>query len=393
MRGFFWFLIILFFSVWLGLKISQDPGYALFTYGHWTIEMPLWFAMVSVLLILFVLYGVLRFFDNIGFSIYRLKNWLRWRRKYKSYNKTNRGLLELVEGRWKHAEHYLLDSVQQSDAPLINYLAAAKAAQELHAFDRRDTYLRKAHHLAPQAEIAIELTQARLQYEQGQLEQALATLRHLRGLAPKHASVLKLLEKVYVRLADWKSLLQLLPFLRKAKLITDEQMNIFERNTYQELLHEAAHKQQGLAPIRQVWQTVPRKLQADPELIDSYANILLPYQETADELESLIHKALKRRWHADLARIYGLLKTNNPQKQLSYAESWQQQFGNQPILLLTLGRLCMRCQLWGKARSYFEEGLKLEASSETYAEYGKLLEQLGETQAAIQCYQKAMKLT
>jgi HemY protein len=139
MWRFFWFLVLLILSVWLGLKISQDPGYALFTYRHWSMEMPLWFALVAFFIFLFLFYGILRFFDSIDFSIYRFKNWLRWRRKYKSYSKTNRGLIELIEGHWKSAEYCLMEGIEQSDAPLINYLAAAKAAQEQQAYDRRDT--------------------------------------------------------------------------------------------------------------------------------------------------------------------------------------------------------------------------------------------------------------
>ena len=123
MWKFFWFLIILIFSVWLGLKVSEDPGYAVFAYRHWSVEMPLWFAVVAFFVLLFLLYGVLRFFDGIDFTIYRLKNWLRWRQKYKSYSKTNRGLIELIEGHWRSAEYYLLEGVPQSDAPLV-YLAA-----------------------------------------------------------------------------------------------------------------------------------------------------------------------------------------------------------------------------------------------------------------------------
>lgn len=392
MRRFFWFLIILILSVWLGLKIAEDPGYAVFAYRHWSVEMPLWFAAISFLIILFLFYGVLRFIDGIDFTIYRWRNWLRWRRKYKSYNKTNRGLVELLEGHWRSAEYYLLEGVAQSDAPLINYLAAAKAAQEQSAYDRRDNYLKKAHDFAPQAEVAIGLTQAQLQFEQGQLEQALATLDHLRTAAPKHGFVLKLLEKVYVRLADWNALIKLLPSLRKAKLITEDQLQKFEENTYLEILNNAAHKNVNLLGIQQIWQSMPKKLQKNPNLIVSYVKLLLPYPEMANELEELINKVLKKTWNKELVRLYGLLVTQDPKKQLAYAEGWQKQYGNQAVLFLTLGRLDMRCQLWGKARNHFEESLKLEACPETYMEYGKLLEQLGEMGSAVESYRAGLIL-
>jgi HemY protein len=319
-----------------------------------------------------------------------LKNWLRWRRKYKAYSKTNRGLVELIEAHWRSAEYYLLDGVEQSDAPLINYLGAAKAAQEQSAYDRRDMYLRKAHQFAPQAEIAIGLTQAQLLFEQGQLEQALATLGRLRNLAPKHGLVLKLLEKVHVRLADWNGLIKLLPSLRKAKLITKDQLQKFEENTYLELLRNAGHKNVGMLGVQQLWESIPKKFRQDPVIIYCYAKLMLPYFEVADELESLINHALKKSWNKDLVKLYGLLAANDPKKQLAHAEAWHKQYGNQAVLGLTLGRLCMRCQLWGKARSYFEESLDLEANPDTFMEYGKLLEQLGDTTAALRNYRESL---
>jgi HemY protein len=399
MQRLFWFLVVLLISVWLGLKISEDPGYALFAYKHWTVEMPLWFAVVAFIVIVFVLYSLLSIVDKMDFSLYRFKNWLRWRRKYKSYNKTNRGLIELIEGHWRSSEYYLLEGIPQSDAPLINYLAAAKAAQEQGAYDRRDNFLRKAHDLAPQAEIAIGVMQAQLQFEQGQLEQALATLGHLRSIAPKQKSVLKLLERVYVRLGDWNALLELLPYLRKAKLITDEQLQIFEENTYQELLRNAANKHENLAGIQRIWQPIPKKFQKSPDLIYSYVRLILPYPEMAGEAEDLINKAVKRDHSLPpttdilaLIRLYGLLITQDPKKQLSHAESWNKRYVNQAVLLLTLGRLCVRCQLWGKARAYFEESLRLEPNPETYMEYGKLLDHLGEPAAAAHNYRDGLML-
>lgn len=155
MRRFFWVLVVLFISVWLGIKISQDPGYALFVYRQWSVEMPLWFAFFAAVAIIFVLYFLLRFADGIEMMWLRCKNWLRVHRKYKSYGKTNRGVIELLEGDWRSAEYYLIEGVQQSDTPLVNYLAAAKAANEQGAFERRDLFLQKARDLMPGARVAI----------------------------------------------------------------------------------------------------------------------------------------------------------------------------------------------------------------------------------------------
>ncbi|MEO8400872.1 MAG: heme biosynthesis HemY N-terminal domain-containing protein [Gammaproteobacteria bacterium] len=392
MRRFIVGMIILILSVWLGLRIAEDPGLALFTYRDWSMQMPLWFAAVCLIVLTLFVYYLVRFIDGIDSSFYRWKNWLRWRRKNKSYSKTNRGLIELIEGHWRTAENFLLEGINQSDAPLVNYLAAAKAAHERGAFDKRDLYLRKAHDLAPQADVAIGLTQAQLQLDQGQLEQALATLNHLRTITPLHAVVLKLLQKTYIRLADWKALLLLLPSMRKAKTLTPEQLDVMELRVYQELLSATANKADNAETMHEFWKIVPRKAQKNSQLIYTYAKQLMRFPYTANEVEVLINTAVKKNWDSDLVRLYGLLVTENPKKQLSHAEKWMKHYPDQPILLLTLGRLCLQCQLWGKARGYLEESLRLEANPETYVEYGKLFEQLGDVSTALVNYRDGLGL-
>jgi HemY protein len=389
MRRFIFFLVVLFFSVFIGLKVAEDPGYVIFAYRHWTVEMPFWFAVVSAIIVLVVFYFILRFFDAVDSTWINWKKWLWLRRKHKAYSKTNRGLIELIEANWKSAENDLMSGVDQSDAPLINFLAAAKAAHEQHAYERRDAYLRKAYDLSPQTHVAVGLMQAQLQLDQGKLEQALATLNQLRQQAPKQALVLKLLERVYIRLGDWSNLLKLIPSLRKARLITQEQMIMLECKTYQELL-QAASRFNTYNAIKDVWRTIPKKLQKNPELVNSYVKQLTRYPEAIPEIDELITKTLKISWQPQLVSVYGMLKTTDSTHQLKVAEGWLKQYGPQAVLYLTLARLSTRCQLWGKAKLYFDESLKLEMLPGTYAEYGNLLAQLDESKAALKTYREGL---
>jgi HemY protein len=390
MRRFIWILIILIFSVWLGLQITKDPGYAFFSYKHWTVEMPLWFALLSFIALLMIFYCVARFFDRMDTSLYRFKGWLKWRRKNKSYNKTNRGLIEALEGNWVNAEYYLQEGLAQSDAPLLNYLALAKSAHEQKAFDRRDTYLRKAHLAAPHADVAIGLTQAQLQLNQGQLEQALATLDHLRNIAPRHALVLKLLERVYVHLGDWRHVLELIPFLYKAKVVTRDELTLLEINTYSELLRSIKNGENHLIVLQTLWNNIPKKLKTNQKLVYGYASQLIYHPEHVVQIEELIYKTLKKSWDPALGRLYGMIVIPDAKIQLTHAENLLKRYDKQASLLLSLGKIAMRCQLWGKARTYFEESLQIEINQETYLEYGKLLEQLGDALGAMNSYRDGL---
>ncbi len=382
MRRFIWLLFVLVISVWLGLQIAKDPGTAFFSYRQWSIEMPLWFALLALILLLAVCYFIWYLLSGIDRFFYRWGNWWRWRRKTQSYSKTNRGLIELIEERWKKAENDLTAGIAQSDAPLINYLALAKAAHEQAAYDRQENYLHRAQTVAADAEVVVGLMQAKFQIDQGQFEQALATLNHLQTIVPRHALMLKLLERVYVHLGEWQNVLKLLPSLYKAKVITSEQLTLLEQKTYVELLKASTNHPEGMASLQAIWHSMPRRLQKDPKLLGCYAQQLLFYPDETVEAAALLNKSLKKSWDPDLVRLYGLLNTGDTVQQLVQAERWLMRYPDQPLLLLTLGRLAMRCQLWGKARSYFEESLKLKESAAAYLEYGRLLDQLGETSTA-----------
>jgi HemY protein len=393
MRRLIIILLFLIASVWCGVLAIQHPGFLLIVYQPWMVQMPLWFAFISFLLFLGLFYILVDSIDRIGFLWFRLKNWLHLRREQKSFSKTQHGLAAFIEGRYKKSERLLLLGMKQSLDPLINYLFAARAAQQQKAFERRDSYIKKAYEIAPRANLAIGLVQAELESDQGQYEQAIATLTHLRELSPRHPKVLKLLEIIYVKLADWEHLKQLLPSMRKAKVITAEECDVFEKNIYCEIFRAASSKR--LSDVRLIWSDVPRYLKKQPDVVCAYTTQLLQHApvtgaETTKEIETLIRKCLKTEWHAGLATIYGKLILTDLNRQLVIAGAWLKMYGQKPELLFLLGKICAQLQLWGKAKDYFSNCLAQGPNPAASLAYGRLLESLGEKELAMQKYREGL---
>lgn len=389
MTRFVFFLIALIFAVWLGIHIQADPGYALFSYGHWSVEMPLWLAILILVLLFIIIHWLTRLCHFSSSVSGRVRMWSSKRRLRNAQHRTSQGLIDLSEGNWRRAEKNLVKAANDGDAPLINFLAAAKAAQEQGAYERRDNYLRKAHNMNPDAKIAVELTQAQLQIHHKQLEQALATLRHLRELSPKHSFVLKLLKSVYFELKDWKSLVELMPELRRAQVDDPLMLNDIEELAYSNLFTEASLKEPET--IDTLWNELPKNLKAKPAFISLYTEHLLRTQQN-ESAEKLIRESLKRDWDKDLVKLYGSIPDVDHKKQLFIAETWLKTNKGDHDLLLVLGRLSKLNQLWGKARSYFEASIAIKPSTEAYFELGQLFEQLNEVPMALDCYRKAAAL-
>ncbi len=384
-------LIIVFvaLAVATGMFLREDPGYVFLGYGQWSAETSLAVFAVFLLLAFTLVYVAIRALIGFWRVPRRLTQATQLRAKQRAARGLTQGLIDLAEGRWERAERLLVRDAAGSENALLHFLGAARAAQQQGAHERRDAYLKRAIESNPQADIAVSLTQAELQLSHHQTERALASLSRLRNLAPKHAYVLRLLAKLYLDVEDWVHLLELLPELGRKKLFDEEQLQSMQLATWHGLLK--AGEKHNLEELQRHWDTLPKQAKEHEDLLCAYSERLI-YFNAEQRAEPLIRAALNRRWSGKLARMYGLLETDDAAKQLDFAETWLKNHGRDPLLLLTLGRLCKRRSLWGKARIYLESSLGLNALAETHLELAELLNSLGEQDSALNHYQQGLTL-
>ena len=186
-------LLALFAGIGVVALIETDPGYVLVSYGNYTLESSLWVGLVLLALFTGLVYLLLRLLRRLLSSNRSLMNWLGGRRAQVSQRLTSRGLINVIEGNWTRARRQLLRGAVNNDAPLLNYLMAARASYELGEPDKMREYLGLAEASDSEAGIAVELTQAEMKLGSGQYEQALATLVRARRNAGRHPHVLDLL--------------------------------------------------------------------------------------------------------------------------------------------------------------------------------------------------------
>ncbi len=372
----------------VALLIRKDSGYALLSWDVWTIEMSLPVLILGMLLLFTGLFLLIRFTAHLLELPVQLQDWRSKKHSKRAQQSMIRGLLQLAEGQWKDSEHSLTKDAEQSDTPLLNYLAAARVAQYQGAHERRDAYIRLAYQHMPSADVAVSLTQAQLQLADKQLEQALATLQHLRGIAPRHPYVLKLLARLFEQLGDWQQLLDLLPELHKQKVLNSEELARLEVCAHSSLLDEAA----STDSLEDAWQALPKKLTQNQQLVLNYATHL--HNRGEDKLaEPLLRKSLEKAWDEQMVLLYGQLDGEHSKQQLTSAESLLGQQPDNPILLLTLGRLSLKEKLWGKARAYLEASIAASGPAAAYQELGHLLETLDKPDEALVVYREGMGKT
>jgi HemY protein len=387
-------LLFLVIVVLLGvLFVKNDPGFMMVRYGDFSLETSLAFGVVAVALAGVALQIVFR----LSLAIWRLPNTLakqaERRRVEKSRKLLNIALIDLAEGRFEQSEAKLIKLIDYAENPLLNYLAAARAAHNLSKYDQRDNYLKAAHEVKPEAEIAIGVTQAELQLNSNQTERALATLNNLRSLAPRHDYVLKLLTKVYVKIEDWSLLCDLLPEVRRKKLFKEEQLKDIETKVYNGCLNEAATREG--ASLEKTWAKIPKTYQSDAHVTLHFLNLLSRYRKDHKLCEQIVVKAVNHQWNNQLIAYYGKLAVDDTSAQMANAERWLQEYGSSDVLLLALGRICIRLKLWGKAQSYLEASIGIKPGPEACLELANLLnrKEINETGEACKYYRQGLELS
>lgn len=374
-------VVALFVSAFAAHFLLADPGYVVISFRGYVIEMSVpvlaGFA-VLLLLVVWLVRKILIAPRRLGEAAGRI-------RSARSGQKMTKGMIAVAEGNLARGEKMLGRAASTSDSPLFNYLQAARAAHLQGRDERRDEWLRLAFQETPEAANAVLLTQAEFQLDRDQYEQALATLRRLEEDSRNHVQALALMGRLYFKLEDWTALGELLPRLRKNTQIKPEVLEKWTIRVHREALDKAADAEElGL-----IWKKIARGLKTDITLLEAYYNGLMR-AGLNDRAEKELAASLKSNWRGPLVRLFGLVEATDTTKQLKRAEGWLKSHGEDPDLLLAAARLCLRNELWGKARSYLETVISMRPTPEAYQEYGALLAQMGEANAAADAYRDGL---
>ena len=386
LKTFFLFAVLL-LSVYFGVYLQHDSGYVVFVLNDWTVETSIWVALLALILLVLAIYLSYSLINKIINIPKAISKWRNLFKMHRSQAKTRQGLIEFNEGHWKMAKKHLIDALPNAETPLLNYLTAARAAQEMGDNKQRDNFLRQAQQSMPEAKIAVELTQAQLQIANNQWEQALATLQHLQVLSPKHPYVLKLLLELYEEIKDWPQLIKLLPNIKRLNLISNTAFSKKQQKAYfMQLTYLIA--QGNAAEIKRFYQDLPKDLRYAIDINVAYANYLIANNQHK-EAEGLLRKQLGKNADDNLLKSYS--KLGAEYVNLNCIESLLKH-NKTANINLCLGKICLTKQLWGKAQTYLEESIKILPSREAYTALGKLFETENKSTQALAAYRAAAQL-
>jgi HemY protein len=389
------FCLILVVIGFLVYKIQQEASYFLMILDETSIELNLWFAVGVFLLVIFVVWLTIMIAGGSVKKMYSVHQKIIGRGEKKSQLKTTQGLIAFIAGDWSLAHKKLVLSAESASSPIVNYLAAAQCAYDMGEEKEALQLLDKAEKVAGDNGMAIALTQARMQLSSKQYEKALASLSRAEKINPTHKIILKLKKTIYVGLEDWSALKKLLPTLHEKNIGTLEERYYLEQTLCQETVKDNIEKNatlsnaQRAALLEGCVNNLPAHFRKDSTILTLYINTLIELS-AYDSAAKVLASNINREWNESWVRQYGLLNYKNAQSALVQAESWLKQEENNAILLLTLGRLCLQNQQWGRAKDFLLSSITIKPLAESYAELARLQSYLGDEKDSQRSYQQGL---
>ncbi|QBZ82078.1 heme biosynthesis protein HemY [Hydrogenovibrio crunogenus] len=355
-----------------------DNGQVSMVWNDWVIETSLSFALAAVLVVFGSVYLLMRLLINI----WHFPAYWRNRQQLKRYNKAetsiSKGLIALEYGDWQMAEKHLIKMAKKSDAGLIHYLTAAKMAHNQGALMRREQYLNEARKRFPQDYVTIGLVESRLLANE-QPDMALVILAELHQQNPKNRPILSEYVQLLEKQKQWQTLEGLLGQIKKIRAMDKAALQALEIR----LIAGKVAKAENLDALDTLWRSLSAKQQLMPAILAEFVEQRMGWGKEQG-LAELIVKSVSKQWDDRLVYQYGRIELGPAFERLKRAEKWLKEQADNPILLLTLGRLACMSQLWGQAKHYFQQSLKLQPELETFHALAKCYEAEGlETQAAL----------
>jgi HemY protein len=382
-----WLLFILGGAVALSLVFGSNDGYVLLVQPPYRVEFSLNLLVILLVLGFASLHGTLRLIQYTLHLPENVRKFKQAQRRKEAHQAMLQGLHALVEGRYAKAETAAARALELGEDAGLSALVAARAAHRMKHRAKRDFYLAQAERLAPESAVARLLTHTELLLDGRQYAQALQPLQQLEKIEPNYAPALKLLLKVHQRLGNWEQVQTVVARLEKLGAIEPVHRRQVQYHAHQQLLERHAGNAQELLAY---WKKIPEADRLQTQMARLGARHFLAAGDGTSAAQA-IEMSLTKQWDSDLSGLYGACAGEDTLKQLQQAEFWLQTHHDDAGLLLSLGNLCLRQELWGKAQSYLEASISVMPGSAAHFALARLLERTGQQEKANEHYRQSLE--
>lgn len=394
MRLFLWLLALFAAAIGIAVTARFNPGNVVLFYPPYRVDLSLNLFMVLLLAAFIVLHLMLRAIDAARSMPGQVAEY-RQKRKEREANKALREALRcLLEGRFGHAEKAAARACDLPENTSLACLIGARAAHHMNQSERRDQWFARMA-ADPHHKTARLMLTSQLLVDDRKPQQALEAINELSANGMRHIHAQQWALKAYQQAKMWPEVLRLVKSLDKRSAVHPALSSRLREMAYQDLLSDRSHDAESL---RRVWATV-----ASEDKKKIYVALLAAKAFNArglhEEAAHIIETALLLDWDERLVRAYRDCAAGEGSAallgQIENCEAWLKKRPTDAELALTLGSLCLKQKLWGKAQRFLEQALSDASEAamvrETHLKLAQLHEALQNAeQAAFHFRQSAL---
>ena len=356
MRLFLWLVALMAAAIGIAVTARFNPGNVVLFYPPHRIDLSLNFFVVLEVALFAVLYVLIRAFR----ATVKMPGKVAAYRQQKRERDGNKGLREalkaLFEGRFGHAEKAAARAAELPENAGVAALIGARAAHRMRQHARRDNWLARIAN-DNGMKTARLMTVTELLVDDHQPEQALEAVRELNASGTRHIHALQWSLKAHQQAKNWTEVLRLVRMLDKHRALHPALSSRLRELAYDDMLSDTSHDAESLM---RVWSTVPSADRVKP-YVACRAATALNARGLHDEARLVAEESLAADWDDRVVRAYrdAAAPAGSPALlvQIEHCERWIQERPTDAELALTLGSLCLKQKLWGKAQRYLEQAL------------------------------------
>jgi len=377
MRFFLRLIALLAIAIGLAVTARFNPGNVVLFYPPYRIDLSLNLFILLTALAFYLLYCLIDALRSTRDMPRKVALYRREKRIRESNQAFREALKALFEGRFGHAEKAARRACQTPENAGLAALIGARAAHWMRQFERRDAWLAQVADntvLKP----ARLMTALELFVDEHQPGRALAAVEELNAGGTRHIQVQRLALKANQYAQNWPEVLRLTRSLEKNNALHPALSSRLRELAYADMLTTKPHDPESL---RNVWRTIPANDRTRAFVAVRAANAFNA-QGLHDEARMLVEVAITAHWDNRLIRAYRDCVAPEASatllSQIEQCEIWTTQRPFDAQLALTLGALCLKQKLWGKAQRHLEHALSQASDSATRREIHLALGQLHE---------------
>lgn len=387
MRWVVWLLVAFAMAVGLALLMRFNQGNVAVLWPPYRIDISVNLALALLAagftLLHLILVGTAR---ALGLP-QRVREYRLRRQQEQAVSALRDSVLAFFEGRLGRAERFARGAQGSALTAGPASLIAARAAHRMNERERRDQWLKDAS-TDTGATQAVLMSQAELAVDDRRTPEAIELIDQIKAKGARHVVSLRTALRAYEQADRWEDVLHTLRLVEKRDAMHPAATTRLRVKAVAELLRRQAGDATG---IRALWRSLKVDERAIPALAHQVADALASAGGT-EEARKILEQSLDAGFDAGSVLSYAALQGLPFRDRLDRLEAWRSRHGDEPALLLALGRLCAAERLWGKAEDYLLMSLRRQPSVQAHVALAELLETLDRQAEAGEQFRAAARL-